>query len=222
MADVHNTEEQWKREVKTSEEPQDTDTPAPAEYTAIPKPVTENQPQEYYVDGVALTDLSAVVGRNTRYYLPRFLRMGDGFSGGWNWGAFLFGHWWLIYRKQYVTGIVLLVIQTMLDLIAVFMCSGISPNATMEEMMEILLQNPFLIPWTLCYYAFLITHIYLGVRGNRLYLRNCQRKIRGLRSKIPDLSSAELVSRGGTALGMVAFFYIISYLISMFSTYFIT
>lgn len=222
MADAHGTEQQWNRERQPPDfEPKASYNPPVQEYTPayVPNPIVENYHQEQYVDDVALSDLTAIVGSNTRYYIPRFLRVSQSGSGGWNWSAFLLGQWWLIYRKQYLLGIFMFVAQTVLDLLVVFMCKDLSPNATMTEMMDLLLQHPMLIPWTLAYYAYLFSHILLGLRGNRLYLRNCQKKIRRLRNKTPDISSAELVSYGGTAMGIVAIFYMLSYLLSLASSY---
>ena len=39
------------------------------------------------------------------------------YNGGWNWGAFFFGAYWLIYRKMYLGGFLLLA----LDLFQTFM-----------------------------------------------------------------------------------------------------
>lgn len=224
MEEAHGTQWQWRREVADPEPPLQTEpvyTTPVQEYTPAytPNPVAENYQQEQYIDGVALSDLTAVVGHNTRYYIPRFLRASEGRSCGWNWAAFLLGPWWLIYRKQYVLGICLFVVQTVLDLLANFMYLGLPSDATPAVMMEQLLQHPMIVPWTLAYYAYLFSRIFLGLRGNRLYMRNCLKKIRHLREKTPDLSAAELVSSGGTAMGIVALFYLISYLISLATSY---
>lgn len=224
MAHTHGTDEQWQREpvIHTTEQPQ-TYTPPVSEYTPAftPNPVAENYSQELHIEGIAVSDLAAMVGSNTRYYIPRFFRLAEKRSGGWNWAAFLLGHWWLIYRKQYKLGITLFAIQAVLDLLAVYMTKGIAQSATVAEMMEVLMQHPMLGPWIMVYYAFLFSHILLGLRGNRLYWNNCKNKIRHLRRKTPDLSSVELASAGGTAMGIVAVFYMISYFISLASTYFV-
>ncbi len=227
MAYAHGTEAQWSRPDTTATEPPEqppyTYAPPVQEYTPAftPNPVAENHAPEQHIGGYALSDLTAVVGSNTRYYIPRFFRLFQTGSGGWNWAAFLLGHWWLLYRKQYKLGIALFAIQTVLDLLAMFMTRGLSPNATMAEMMEFLTQQPLLIPWMFAYYAYLFFHVWLGLRGNRLYLQSCQKKIRRLRTKTPDLSAMELASAGGTAVGIVAVFYMLSYLISLATTYFI-
>lgn len=231
MESLHGTELQWNKETATNKsestqtipEQQTTHyTPPLQEYTPAytPSSVAENYHQTQYVDGVSVTDLTAVVGNNTLYYIPRFLRLSQKQSGGWNWAAFLLGQWWLIYRKQYFWGILLFVFQTVLDLLAVFMWKDVPANATMMEITEIVLQNPLSIPWAIAYYGYLFTRIFLGFRGNRLYLRHCQSKIRRLREKTPDLSAAELASYGGTAMGVVAVFYMLSYFLSLASTYF--
>ena len=223
MADAHGTDHQWTRPTTPPVAPTAPPQYAPPvqEYTPAyaPNPIAENHPQEQHIDGVALSDLTAVVGSNTRYYLPRFFRLAEYRSGGWNWAAFLLGHWWLIYRKQYKLGIFLFAIQTVLDLLAVYMTKDISSNASIAEMMEILMQQPMLGLWMFAYYAYLFSHIWLGIKGNQIYLKGCKNKIRRLRAKTPDLSAVELAASGGTALGIVALFYLLSYLISLASTY---
>ncbi len=49
--------------------------------------------------------LAAYVGPKAAFYLPRFKRFfdrDDGFATTWNWSAFFFTFWWLLYRKMYL------------------------------------------------------------------------------------------------------------------------
>ena len=53
-----------------------------------------------------------LVGTKQEYYLPRFEKMENLNSmTGWNWAAFLFGTSWMLYRKMYVFGIVMCIVN---------------------------------------------------------------------------------------------------------------
>lgn len=57
-------------------------------------------------------ELALFVGKNADKYLPKFRKFNEGgktsFSATWNWPAFLFTFWWLIYRKMYLWAILIL------------------------------------------------------------------------------------------------------------------
>ena len=59
-----------------------------------------------------------LVGEKTEYYLPRFEKLEtlNSFTD-WNWCAFLFGAFWMLYRKMYAYGIVLFVANELLGLV---------------------------------------------------------------------------------------------------------
>jgi hypothetical protein len=56
------------------------------------------------MDIVTDSEYAAFIGREQHKYLPRF-RMFDDLAGNfkatWNWSAFFFTFWWLLYRKLY-------------------------------------------------------------------------------------------------------------------------
>jgi len=57
-------------------------------------------------------ELALFVGKNADSYLPKFRKFVQGgersFSVTWNWPAFLFTFWWMIYRKMYVWALIVL------------------------------------------------------------------------------------------------------------------
>ena len=57
-------------------------------------------------------DLIVYIGPRAEYYLEKFKKFQatpiDGFALTWNWPAFIFGFWWLLYRKLYVWALVAL------------------------------------------------------------------------------------------------------------------
>ena len=66
------------------------------------------------------------IGTNTEYYLPLFNRMRkQGRKISWNWCAFLFTPYWLIYRKMYLLGFGLLAINFIMNINFVLLYSFI-------------------------------------------------------------------------------------------------
>ena len=170
------------------------------------------------------SDLAAVVGNGARYYIPRFHRSEQTGSGGWNWAAFWLGPFWLLYRKQYATGIALFIMQTILNLATVILylpAYTASTEQAMYEAMDQMMNDPFFVPIAVLMILLFIIRILLGTRGNDLYKLHCEKKIRAARQKTPDLSSAELLSVGGTSIGAAILFYMLSTLISNVFTYFL-
>lgn len=66
------------------------------------------------IDGVNLTDVSMVIGTNSRYFIPKFIK-NKKFS--WNWSAFIFGPYYLFFRRMHMQGIMFLALQFICRLI---------------------------------------------------------------------------------------------------------
>lgn len=66
------------------------------------------------IEGEAAADVAAVVRTNTGYFLPRFSRNK---KTGWNWSAFIFGPYYLFFRKMYKEGTAALAIRFAVSLI---------------------------------------------------------------------------------------------------------
>lgn len=169
-------------------------------------------------------DLAAVVGSNTRYYIPRFRRMAQGGNGGWNFCAFLFGPYWLLIRKMTIPGILLFVMQTVLSLATVilyeplFKATGqVDALVSTEQIME----NSLFLPVAFLSVFLFAIRILLGLRGNAYYKMVCEKRIRNARSKTPDISSPEIASLGGISIGITVLFFFISYILTDVLSYFL-
>lgn len=77
---------------------------------------TTPDPSQYpgTIEGEAAADVAAVVRTNTGYFLSRFRRNK---KVGWNWAAFLFGPYYLFFRKMYKEGTAALAIRFAASLI---------------------------------------------------------------------------------------------------------
>lgn len=194
---------------------------------------TQNVDPEEVIDDVKAEDLSAVVGTKADYYLPRFRRMArNNSSASWNWAAFFFGPLWLLYRKMYGLGVILMileVLQTAVTEIAYkaieFSVADDMTYAELYALVESALTEPsnryfFLSIWLFSLIT-LVVSIALGVFGNRLYRDHCLKAITHMRSKTPDLTAGELASIGGTSIAVAIIGYIAQYFITQILVIFI-
>ena len=174
------------------------------------------------INGVDEGDLTAAIGTNSQYYLPRFRRIRDTNSGGWNWAAFLFGPLWLVYRKQYALGVLIFVFQCILDCATVWLTYPVNAAKNDAELMTAMAQmmdNPMTFPAFILSLLLFIGHVLLGAKGNHLYLHHCTVRIQKARQSTPDISSAEMSSFGGVSVGIAVLFYLIStFLVNGFAT----
>lgn len=222
-AHLHNTDQQWARPINeqpTQQAPTQPEQPDVShqynEYTPFSQYET---PAPHYedsdsIDGVSANDYAVVIGSKTHYYMPRFRRIAIGDNGGWNWGAFFFGAYWLIYRKMYLGGFLLLA----LDLFQTFMTTFVLNELKITDVQMLynslyeIMYSPatadrkqlllLLSIWILSGIIIAIK-IMLAVFGNKLYHRHCTEVIRKARARVPDLSSPELMGIGGTSIGVV-------------------
>lgn len=160
------------------------------------------------------SDFAAVTGSRVDYYLPRFRRIANGGSGGWNWAAFLLGPYWLLFRKMYWAGGFLLFLQFLqscvLNLIMVQL------NLTDTAGLVRFLSRDFQSKQELYYYLALLMltvlvyfiRFALGIFGNLLYYRHSNSLINRKRSQIPDVTAAELSTAGGTSFSILVIGYI--------------
>lgn len=161
--------------------------------------------------------LGALVGVNTRYYIPRFRQIRQAGSAGWNWAAFLLGPLWLLYRKQYLLGGVIFLFQMILDVTSLWLMNPIRSATSEADMLAAMAQvssNPMMIPAMLLSVLLLIAHILLGAKGTHLYMYHCTRKINNALEHTRDLSPAELSSFGGVSMGAALLAYLLSTLIA--------
>ncbi len=185
-------------------------------------------PKEEDIDGVTAEDLANITGNNSAYYVPRFHKMANGGSKcSWNWPAFLLTPYWLLYRKNYVLGAVLLCLSVARSLITSYLTSLyivplITDATTMIDAYRILLgitgnEGLNLTMWifALMGLAQLLIHLFFGLSGNYWYMRTCVSRVKRLRAKKPDLYPQELTAAGGTSFLIGASAYAILYFATM-------
>lgn len=173
------------------------------------------------MEDVTARDMASAVGSNVAYYLPRFRRISrEGKVVSWNGAAFLFTSYWLFYRKNYLAGTLVFLLETFMAALTVFfqykvlipLLGGVSLsspeaiNAMMQGLSNGSLLQPMLTLYLLSFVTILL-HIFLGLFGNRLYYRTCLNRVRKFRQEKPDGYPAELSAQGGASfiLGVIAY-----------------
>lgn len=162
-------------------------------------------------------ELAAVVGTNTTFYIPRFRQIAIGGGGGWNMAAFVFGPYWLLYRKQYLLGTLLFIFQTVYSFFSNYWMMPLSLAKKPEEVQaaaELLMKDPLTYPIAILTFIFIFIHIVLGIKGNELYKHSCERRIAKAKQDTPDLCAPELTAVGGTSSAAVIVCIFVNYVIS--------
>ncbi len=180
-------------------------------------------PADILDTGVSYGDASKLVKQNTAYYMPTFRYMKQTGRNKFNFSAFLFSGAWMLYRKQYKYGIVVTLLMFILYLLylaaSVFVATpallelmkqaGIDVSAglglTNEQLLaisQLIAEEPSLyldlcLPM-ICLLLMLVVMIFVGIRGNKMYMRHCIATVR--RVKAADLAAEPnmtLDQRGG-------------------------
>lgn len=177
-------------------------------FGAIPfafDPMGGTSPTEPLADNVTYGDASKLVQQNSGYYMSVFKHMNTFKRNKFNFSAFLFSGGWLLYRKQYKSGILITVLMfllligntllsslvTMPMVISICDAAGLNyAEITNTQMMDTLISyfgnNPsqyflFALP-LICYVGMFIIMLVLGFRGNRMYMKHCIRTVRSIKS----------------------------------------
>ena len=165
--------------------------------------------EEPMFDDVRVDDIDQMIGKGSFYYLSVFRRIVNAKSiGRFHFPAFLFGGIWMLYRKQYKYGILVLLFQ--IAMLISYLCvnvfvagpiiaqlyeaAGITggiTNLTMmqQEALYQALANLSKIQLLMIYLpnvmlgAYLIFMVLLGMTANRLYLSHLKSRVRAIRAK---------------------------------------
>ena len=176
-------------------------------------------PHDEKIEDIPAEDLVTFTGNNSAYYLPKFHKMSHGGSKvSWNWPAFLITPYWLLFRKNYVSGILMLlftVAQTVAQSIITYgiiapAIQNASGYYSMFDLANALTSDQFRIyGWilTLFFLADILLRVLFGCMGNYLYMRTAVSRIRKLQ-KNPDINYRQaLINAGGISFmwGAIAF-----------------
>ena len=179
------------------------------------------------IEDIPIQDVSVYVGKNAMYYIPQFDRIQQTGRGRFHFSAFLFHGIWMLYRKQYKMGAIVLAIVFALTALAAFFqyqfslpvaealfaTAGIDLSSGMITSLTSAQQLALLDAWsglsarevllvllpTLVEGLLLIVYLVVGFKANKWYYKQSLRRIREIK-KAADSNEklrAELSSRGG-------------------------
>lgn len=156
------------------------------------------------IEDLPLKDLAIYVGQNTHYFLPKFKAMANRERlVSWNWAAFFFDSFYLLYRKMWVPGILLAVLSVLLALPnTIVMYSSFSIQLGVELPFSTETLNFIYNLSNVFYVISLGLKVACGAFTNLLYQRNVFRSVRELRAKSDEHGdyTTQLSGKGGVSL----------------------
>ncbi len=196
-------------------------------------------PAESLDADVTFGDVSKLVKQNTAYYMPVFQYIKRTGKNKFNFSAFLFSGAWMLYRKQYkygaiITGLMFalylalqaaywlaayptmaaLATQAGLDSTQMYLFTeeqywAISTLAAQSPSAAFQLMLPFLVLLLI-----LACMIFVGIRGNKMYLNHCVSTMRGIKTEgTEDDPAMALQVKGGVnsmaSLGVVIAYFVV-------------
>ena len=131
-----------------------------------------NEPKKHgQSENEIYSDLALLVGKNFEYYIPKFKKLiSRNANISWNWCAFLFTPYWMIYRKMYGYGIAYICFNLLI--------SFLSKYST----------------YVTCF-GYAVDFLF-GLCGNRIYLNSLETRVHEM-SKYDDKYKAVLASKNG-------------------------
>lgn len=175
-------------------------------------------PKTEQIGSESVADVAAAVGQNTAYYIPRFFHFSHGGSRiSWNWAAFLLTPYWLLYRKNYLSGGLMLLFRMSSMLLTNLLYASLygSFNGTTAALIQYtqqLMADPASRPYLyliagLSLVDFLLRFVF-GLFGTYSYMGATLNRIGRLRLKSPENFRTLLPTVGGVSflLGMLAYF----------------
>lgn len=200
------------------------------EYTPFHMPVMDQfggVPHDEKIEDISAEDMVAFVGSNSSYYLPRFSRMSrNGSFASWNWAAFLFTPYWLLYRKNYLSGGIVLFLSLADTFINSFVLGRYiqphldmsSDTAMFNSLYSLIQGGRFTLYFSIITLLFIISlfiRILFGLTGNWIYKHTAVKRIHRIQDNnnvngyIQDSAALsdyrrELSIQGGVSLILVA------------------
>lgn len=169
-------------------------------------------PRTEEIDGVPVDQIAELVGTNSAYYLPRFHKMTHGGSKvSWNWAAFLIPSNWLLFRKNLVWGIVIVIVETALQLFSQFASNGLFTANRVTGAINLkpiaqLLADPqaklLLLIVGIASIASVVLSILIGMFGNYLYLQSILKKAKRQQQNPQFKYDRSFLKTGGTSFAL--------------------
>lgn len=174
------------------------------------------------IDGVSVKELAIFLGQNSHYFLPKFKQMKERNSNTWNWSAFFFQHYYLLYRRMTLLGVLLFLVSMMFAIPSICINYDLIRQIYSPDSAPLFDQS-ILIPMN---YAFGVLNIgiraFLGMFANRLYMNQTFRKIKKIKAQYgetPEYHSMLLKNGSVSFKGVIII--VVAYTVVSFASVFI-
>ena len=152
---IKNTTENFKEAIKNNE---------------TYKSFTDTTYDEYYRADFDNRDMVNFIQKKSEYYIPKFKDIQESYkSTSWNWAAFFFNSWWFLYRKIYIIGFGIILVDIVIG---------------------------SLIP-SLSLIVSIALAVISGLYGNIAYLKHIQKQLDSLRNIDEDIKQRLILNKGG-------------------------
>lgn len=136
---------------------------------------TDNNYDENYRADFDNRDMVKFIQTKEEYYIPKFKEIQEIYkSTSWNWAAFFFNSWWFLYRKMYVIGFGLIVVDILIGL---------------------------LMP-TVSLIASIAIAVISGLYGNIAYLKHIQKQLNSFTNMGEDIKQRLILNKGGVNIAI--------------------
>lgn len=164
-----------------------------SEYTHIPIPTGNEQSKksafifknDEKIDGVLLSDIITVIGANFIKFVTKFKKNK---KIGWNWSAFIFGPYYLFFRKMYGPGTLFLALEFAARFIISMVFTkqltafsngamelvqntSISPAEYYSQLNSLINSSGVITAYLILFAALAVIHIIIAAFADRLYRR---------------------------------------------------
>jgi len=170
------------------------------------------------IDGIAARDWAIFVGANTPYFLPKFRKMAQkGSRMTFNFSAFFFGAYYFLFRKMYLWGVLLLILQTLLQLPASFVHVNAVLQENMQMVMPMFATEQMIALARVGNWLTLILQFIIGFFANRWYMLHAKGKINALKEKkLPDDEYRFLLMKKGSIAKYLTIMMVFLYFSTLF------
>ncbi len=195
---------------------------------------------------VSVADVTRLVGKKAGYYLPVFEQLQHSKKvGRFHFSAFVFGGGWMLYRKQYLFGALVLALQFVLQAAAlifgylytlpivqgVYAAAGITANqstitqeqsaAVMQGLSQISTEQTLLSLSPVLFWGLgLALAVVIGTYANRWYFRHVVHTANRVNQQLfttPEEKNAEMVRCGGVNIPLAICLFVCYFIVNNYS-----
>lgn len=178
------------------------------------------------IDSIPAKDIAIFVGKNSHYYLPRFKQMSqtDGKARSINWAAFVFTGGFFLYRKMYLMGIILIIINAVLSLpYALLMFSTLNSVSSLDVTSSLFNVETLTTLNMISSFISISLRMFCGFFANNMYKKHTYSKINKIKSETEgqgnDIYLEQLAKRGSVALKLITVLLVGYIALTILSTY---